>query len=93
MKKLETSKILNGEVVEEANSAGEYADEEAESPLKYHVADDVSSTSSPPILLEEVVLHYLVVEAFYGTEIGADDGDLGSTIGGVSPEIYRVVNK
>lgn len=38
-------------------------------------------SSTSPVLLEQLILNYLVVEAFDGTEIGADDGELGGSVG------------
>ena len=54
---LETGDVLDGEVDEEPNDAGDYPDGEAEGPFEDHVADLVGFGSRPPVLIEEVVLY------------------------------------
>lgn len=44
---------------------------------------------TPPVLLQEIVLYNLVVEAFDGAEVGADDSELRSGVGGRSAEGER----
>jgi hypothetical protein len=54
---LETGDVLDGEVDEEADDAGEDPDGEAEGPFEDHVPDLVSFGSRPPVLIEEVILY------------------------------------
>ncbi|RZS23467.1 hypothetical protein BHM03_00056413 [Ensete ventricosum] len=91
---LDAGDVLDGEVVEESNGASEGADEEAEGPLEDDVLHDVARPPATPIEIRRRNLRSresrgswggkgeLVVEAFDGAEVGADDGDLGGGVGG-----------
>jgi hypothetical protein len=73
--------VLDAEVGDEAGGGGERPDEKAEDPLERHVAQDVAPAPRPPVLLEDVVLDQLVVEALDGADVGADERDLGGGVG------------
>jgi len=83
---LEARDVLDGEVDEEADDPGEDADGEAEGPLEHHVPHLVRLAPRPPVLVEQLVLYHLVVEALDRAGIGADHGHLGGVGGGAPVE-------
>lgn len=73
---LDAGDVLDGEVVAEADHSDDDSDEEADEPLHEDVLEDVDGVVASPVLLEELVLQNLVVEALDWRYIGADEGHL-----------------
>lgn len=81
---LNAGDVLDGEVVEESDESNNYTNEKAREPLDEYVLEHVDGVAAPPVLLEELVLQNLVVEAFNWADIGSDERDLRRVVQGAS---------